>query len=405
MLAAAIQSSQCFHSIVMMSIPDLIDVPMVSSVPAAAAAAAAAVLSSSGQTDRGLLGCTYKMAKFPPSLFKAVTVLKHENYKTKANVSVSFATSLCFSPRVIFTASHNRRRLDSPVGEAPEAARHFWGQGRAERLSTCTKSNARPESLAMCSLQEGVITRAGALVGGLREVKENRRDLSLPAPPRHVYRSGHPRAPRPRRRGRAKFTSDEISLHLCITVYRSNFTFCTVPYDFISIQQKNNVQYPPRMGKGAGEAQTSKATRSATSDLATVRIQPMPCTHRAAASLRGAPPVARTKTPAASDGRSVPKSYYNVVKVEDSPPSVPQEPLVRSRRHHRRHQQEQAAGATGRRRLAPQRRLLVASDSLAARSLLHYIMASKTSVFCTLFIIYIPMLTFICIYLYDMFHQ
>lgn len=90
---------------------------MVSSVPAAAAAAA--VLSSSGQTDRGLLGCTYKMAKFPPSLFKAVTVLKHENYKTKANVSVSFATSLCFSPRVIFTASHNRRRLCSRLDKAP----------------------------------------------------------------------------------------------------------------------------------------------------------------------------------------------------------------------------------------------------------------------------------------------
>lgn len=33
------------------------------------------------------------------------------------------------------------------------------------------------------------------------------------------------------------------------------------------------------------------------------------------------------------------------------------------------------------------------------------IMASKTYVFCTLFIIYIPMLTFICIYMYDMFHQ
>lgn len=29
----------------------------------------------------------------------------------------------------------------------------------------------------------------------------------------------------------------------------------------------------------------------------------------------------------------------------------------------------------------------------------------KTSVFCTLFVIYIPMLTFICIYMYDMFHQ
>ena len=79
-------------------------VPIVSAVPVtvtATAAVAAAVLASAGRTDRGLLDCIYKMAKFPPSLFKAVTVLKHENYKTKANVSVSFATSLCFSPPVI----------------------------------------------------------------------------------------------------------------------------------------------------------------------------------------------------------------------------------------------------------------------------------------------------------------
>lgn len=56
----------------------------------------------------------------------------------------------------------------------------------------------------------------------------------------------------------------------------------------------------------------ARQPRSATNDRAAARIQPVPCTHRAAASLRGAPPVARTKTSAAGGGRSVPKSYYNV---------------------------------------------------------------------------------------------